>query len=202
MKKNKKIIPLIIIIIILMAVIGQMIWKSMNSKIYIDQAQVSASQIKLNSSTGGILKETFAQEGDILPANSIVARVSNEIIKNRTSGQLVKLNDGIGRSVLPGETIATIINPEDLKILAQIAENKGLEYVKPGQQAYFTIDAFGSKKFYGTVTEISPASDEGSLTFKISDKRETKNFDIKISYDHNTYPELKNGMSAKVWIIK
>ena len=200
--KNKSAVAGVIVLLII-ALVGGYFWlKSNASKVYVEQAQISASQINLTSSGGGTLQETFASEGDILAPNSLIARVNNEIIKTRTGGQLIKLNGGIGRVVAKGETIATLIDPDDLHVVGQIAENKGLKDIQVGQAAYFTVDAYGSQKFYGTVSEVSPTSDEGSLTFKISDKRETKNFDVKISFDHTQYPELKNGMSSKVWIEK
>jgi len=62
------------------------------------------------------------------------------------------------------------------------------------------VDAFDSKQFTGTVEEISQTSDQSSVVFSISDKRDEKNFSIKVKYDN--YPELLNGMSAKAWIYK
>jgi hypothetical protein len=38
--------------------------------------------------------------------------------------------------------------------------------------------------------------------FSISDKREEREFEVRAIYDTNAYPELKNGMSAKMWIYK
>jgi len=45
-------------------------------------------------------------------------------------------------------------------------------------------------------------SREGDVVFNISDKREVKQFDVKVRFDISKYPELKNGMSAKMWIKK
>ena len=66
----------------------------------------------------------------------------------------------------------------------------------------FKVDAFGSKKYYGVVDEISPTSKESGIAFNISDKRETKEFNISVRFDNAAYNELKNGMSAKIWIYK
>jgi len=68
--------------------------------------------------------------------------------------------------------------------------------------ASFTVDAFGSKKFFGIVDEISPISDQSGIVFNISDKREVKQFDIKVRFDIKAYPQLKEGMSAKIIIYK
>ena len=72
--------------------------------------------------------------------------------------------------------------------------------LKIGQQAIFTVDAFGSKQYSGIVDEISPTSDAGDIVFNISGTRQEMNFDVKVRFNTTQYPELKNGMSAKVWI--
>jgi hypothetical protein len=66
----------------------------------------------------------------------------------------------------------------------------------------FKVDAFGDKKYYGVVDEISSTSHESDVVFSISDKREKKKFDIKVRFNLAEYPELKNGMSAKLWVYK
>jgi hypothetical protein len=66
----------------------------------------------------------------------------------------------------------------------------------------FTVDAFDGKEFEGRVESVSETSHAGDVVFNISDQRQTQNFDVKIWYDVNRYPELQNGMSAKVWILK
>ena len=200
--QNKAVIFAIIILLLIAAFAGYYFVKSVNSTVYVDQAQISAPSVNLTSINGGILKETFVNEGEILAPNTLIARVDKEIIKTRSGGELIKLNGGIGRNVIKGETVATIINPGELKVVGQVPENKGLEFIHAGQSAYFTVDAYGSKKFYGMVDEVSPAASVGALTFNISDKRTVQNFDVKISFNINDYPELKNGMSAKIWVIK
>ena len=49
---------------------------------------------------------------------------------------------------------------------------------------------------------ISPTSRESGIVFNISDKRETQEFDVSVRYDVDAYPELRNGMSAKIVIQK
>jgi hypothetical protein len=95
-----------------------------------------------------------------------------------------------------------MIDPRELRVIGQLEEDKGLKDVHVGQQATFTVDAFGSRTFYGIVDSVSPTSRESGIVFNISDKRETKSFDIKIRFDINAYPELKNGMSAKMTILQ
>ena len=64
----------------------------------------------------------------------------------------------------------------------------------------FTVDAFGAKKYSGVVDEVGSTSHAGDVVFNISDQRQVAQFDVKIRFNSQLYPELKNGMSAKVWI--
>jgi multidrug resistance efflux pump len=83
-----------------------------------------------------------------------------------------------------------------------VQEDKGLSQIKVGQSAIFTVDAFGSKEYSGIVDEISPTSNQGDIVFNISGTRQEQDFDVKVRFDTTQYPELKNGMSAKLWIYK
>jgi hypothetical protein len=87
-------------------------------------------------------------------------------------------------------------------VVGQVQEDKGLSQIKVGQSAIFTVDAFGSKQYSGIVDEISPTYNQGDIVFNISGARQEMNFDVKIRFDETQYPELKNGMSAKLWIYK
>jgi multidrug resistance efflux pump len=94
-----------------------------------------------------------------------------------------------------------MINPDELRVIGRIEEDKGLKDIFVGQRAFFTVDAFGGEEFSGEVESVSPTPHEGDVVFNISDKREEKEFDIKIRYD-DSHPEFLDGMSAKVWIYK
>ena len=87
-----------------------------------------------------------------------------------------------------------------MRVVGSIDENKGLDEIHVGQKATFTVDAFGSKTYVGTVDEISSTADDTGVVFSISDKRPTEKFDIKVNFDQAAYPELKNGMSAKITV--
>ena len=93
-----------------------------------------------------------------------------------------------------------MIQPVDLRVAGTIDEDKGLDLIKVGQVASFTVDAFSGKKYTGVVDEISPNSKESGVAFSISDKREVKEFEVKVKYDVAAHPEFKNGMSAKMKI--
>ena len=200
--RNKIIIWAVIAVVILGGIGGFITWNILSSRVYIENSLVSAPVINLSPVVGGTLQEVFVNVGDQVNANSPIARVGNELIKTNSAGRIISINTNIGASFGPGQAVATMINPGDLRIVGQVQEDKGLSQIKVGQTAIFTVDAFGSKEYQGIVDQINPTADSGDIVFNISDTRQENNFDVKVRFDVNQYPELKNGMSAKLWIYK
>ena len=66
----------------------------------------------------------------------------------------------------------------------------------------FLASMLGSKTYDGIVDSIAPTARQSDIVFSISSKREEKDFNVYVRFDVSKYPELKNGMSAKMWIYK
>ena len=177
-------------------------WFVIRTRVYTDKADIEAPLIEISPSTPSILKEVLVKEGDTVSTNTPVARVGDSYLLTSSSGLVVGIDDSVGALFSPGQSIVTMINPSDLRLVAKVDENNGLSDIKPGDKVVFTLDAFGSKKFTGTVDEIVPTSYESSIAFNISSTREEQQFQVKVSYDAIDHPEILNGMSAKVWIYK
>ncbi len=199
---NMWVLSALVSLLIVGSVSGLAYFEISNGRVYTDSASISAPHIDLAPQNAGVLEEIFVREGDTINANTVVARVGNELIKTNTAGIVIKVNANTGKLFNRGEAVVTMINPADLRLVAQIGEDKGLSDIRIGQTAKFTVDAFGSKEYEGVVDEISPSSREGDIVFNISDKRQTKQFDVKVRFNADKYPELRDGMSAKVWIYK
>jgi len=200
--RNKIIAVISFAVIVFGGVAGFIYWSVESSRVYVENSTVSTTVINLSTTAGGTLQEVFVNVGDQVKMSSPVARIGNELIKAKSDGQILSINTNIGASFTPGQTVATMINPNDLRVVGQVQEDKGLKDIRVGQEAIFTVDAFGSKQYSGIVDQISPTSNAGDIVFNISDTRQENNFDIKVRFDINQYPELKNGMSAKLWIYK
>ena len=202
-KANKHLWAWILLVAIALGIAGGTIYyKTMMNKIYIEKAEISGTQISLASKIAGTLEEVMVKEGDIVPADTVVARVGTTLIKTDVAGTIIKVNDNLGAIYGAGTPVVTMVQTGELKAVGRLAEDKGLKDVKIGQTALFNVDAYGSKKYYGIVDEISPTSRDTGVAFNISDKRETKEFNVKVRFDAAAYPELKNGMSAKIWIYQ
>jgi multidrug resistance efflux pump len=200
--RNVWALTILVILIIASLAGGLAYWKITSARIYTDQASISAPVVDLAPKSSGVLEEVFVNQGDLISENTVVARVGNELLKTKTAGVITSVQNNIGKIFNPGTSVVSMVDPDELRVVAHIDEDKGLSNIKIGQHAIFTADAFGSKEYNGIVDEISPSARQGDIVFNISDKRQIQQFDVKVRFDTSAYPELENGMSAKIWIYK
>lgn len=190
----------IVIFLILSLAGGLIYWAFNHNNISTDKAGIEAPLVDLAPQTSGTLEEVYVHEGDEVIANTPVARVGNQLVKSKVAGTIVNVRNDIGKLINPGEAVVTMIDPSELRVVARIDEDKGLSDISVGNRVTFTVDAYGSKQYTGVIDEISPTSRESGIVFNISDKREIKQFDVKARFNVTEYPEIKNGMSARMRI--
>lgn len=192
-----------VVVMLIAALAGGFIyWRVSSSSVYVDAASIEAPLINLAPSQAGTLEEVYVNVGDAVPQDATVARVGNELIKSKVAGVIVSEPDTIGARIQPGEAVISMIDPTRLRVVGNVDEDKGLSGIKVGDPVAFTVDAFGSKQFAGVIDEISPTSEQSGVVFNISDKREVKRFDVKARFDVSANPQLKNGMSARMWVYE
>jgi multidrug resistance efflux pump len=190
-----------IVVVALIIAGGGLYYETSSTKVSIDNSTISAPVISLSPTVAGDLKAVYVNEGDEVPANTVVAQVGNELLKTQVAGLITQVNRQIGTSFNPGTAVVTMVDPTQLRVVGQLDENKGLDRIQVGQPATFTVDAFGGKTYQGVVDEVSPSAESTSVVFNISDQRATQIFDVKVRFDSTQYPELKNGMSAKITVV-
>ena len=187
-------------VVIIAATAGLIYWKVSSSRVYVENSTITAPLIDLSPDTAGTLQAVYVNEGDTIAANTPVAEVGTSLIFSKVGGVVVTVRNDIGKLVNAGDPVITMIDPTQLRVVGQVQENKGLSQIAVGDPVQFTVDAFGSQTFDGVVDEISPTSEASDIVFSISDQREEQNFDVKVRFDTSEYSQLKNGMSAKMWI--
>ncbi len=191
------------ILVLVIAIVGIIFyWKDASSKIYIEKSEIWAPIISLAPKNGGEIGAIRINEGDIVADGQNLAIVGGQIIAAKTSGIITWVDNSPGQMASSQSPVIKMVDPRELRVVGHIKEGKGLSDIRVGQRVIFTVDAFGSKQFAGVVEKIGATSRESSVVFSISDKREEKEFDVTATYDVAAYPELKNGMSAKMWVIK
>ena len=190
-----------IVVVAIAAIAGGIIYyQVINKRVYVDTSSIQAPEIDLAPSQAGILEDVYVNEGDQVVANQTVARVGNQLIQAKVSGIIITVPDTVGAQVNAGTPVVTMIDPSQLRVVGEVSEDKGLSRIKVGDPVTFTADTFGGKEFSGVVDEIAPTSQQTQIIFNISDQREEQQFDVKVRFDTTAYPQLKNGMSAKMWI--
>ncbi len=190
-----------VIVLIIAATAGGVIyWQILSKRVYIDAASIQAPEIDLAPSQAGVLEDVYVNEGDQVNANQTVARVGDQLIQSKVAGLILAVPDTVGAQVNAGDTVVTMIDPTQLRVVGAIDEDKGLNRIQVGDSVTFTVDAFGGQQFSGVVDEIAPTSQQTQIVFNISDQRQIKQFDVKARFDTTAYPQLKNGMSARMWV--
>jgi multidrug resistance efflux pump len=173
---------------------------SAQGKVPIEKSEINAPVITLSPQISGVLEKIYVKEGDTISADTIVAKVSGVLIKSKIAGLVIYVQNTPGQIVNSQTAVVQMIDTIELRAIGHIAEDKGLKEIREGQKVEFTVDAFGSKKYEGVVESVSSASKLSDIVFSISDKRQEKEFNVKVKFDTNKYPELKQGMSAKMEI--
>jgi multidrug resistance efflux pump len=199
LRKNLKI--LLMAVLTLLIVGGSYYWATREGRIFIDDALVNASIITITPTTSGRLMEADAREGKYVKKGDILAVVGSESIRSTIDGLVIMASGQTGGSFSPQTTVAQLIDPSQMRIVGTIDENKGLSRIKVGQVASFTVDAFPGLTFWGLVDEISPTAKQTQLSFSISSERPTQQFQVYVRFPATKYPQLKNGISAKLTIF-
>ncbi len=207
LRKNPILMGVLALVVLVGAVYGFQYWQAQESQIYIEKSSISAPVISLSPAVGPtatvILSKVYVTEGDKVTKNKVIASLSDgSYIRAGTDGIVISVLNAPGQVVGSSTPVVKVIDPDELRVVGQVAEDKGLKDVKVGQKVTFTMDAFPSKQYQGVVDSISPTARSSDIVFSISDKRAEQMFDVKVKYDIYAYPELLNGMSAKMWIIK
>jgi len=188
------------IVIIFGLLIGFLLWQSSKDTVFIENSFVEAPIINLSPSAPGILNALYVKEGDKILADSQVALVGAQVLSTKTDGTVVSAPKVLGNYFAPGQTVVSVVNEKEMRVVGTVEETKGLKNIKVGQRATFTVDTFSGKEYEGVVEQVSPVSDDTGVIFSISDTRPVKKFDVKVSFNVSLYPELKSGMSAKITV--
>jgi multidrug resistance efflux pump len=179
---------------------GFLYWQSKAGTVLIENSALEAPVVNLSPTSGGTLNALYVQPGDTIAPGAEIALVGTNIVSSKEGGVVSSTPEALGGYYAPGQSVATIIVTGSMKVAGQIEENKGLENIAVGQSATFVVDAFPGKTYSGIVEEIGATSLNTGVLFSISDKRPTQKFKVTVRFNAADYPELKNGMSAKITV--
>jgi multidrug resistance efflux pump len=190
-----------IVALLAVAGIGYQVWRT-SQRIEIEDASISAPQVPVRSSGGGTLRQVYAAVGDEVRAHRPIARVGNEVITSDVPGTVVGIRDDVGSFIAAGSIVAWLIDRDELRAVGLVDEDEGLADLRVGQRATVKADTWGGREFFGTVEEISDRPHRQDVQFSISEKREQRQYEVKVRFDGRPDPGLKQGMSARIWVRK
>lgn len=180
-KKNKILISLCAIIIIVAGAIVFYYWDQDRKYVKTDDARIEANTVTVSPLISGRITSLNVQEGDMVNADdtlgwqetgtmSTSAGISTNTLNSVGSvtvgksqiiapiaGQIIQLTAEPGQVVSPGQSLAVIADTQDLYISANIEETS-IGKVKPGEDVEITIDTLNNKKVMGKVEEIGKAT--------------------------------------------
>ncbi len=186
------------VLIFIVVLAGAIFVLKTQGRVNIENSLVSAPITTLSPTTPGKIKSIEVAEGQKVKKGDALAEVGTEIIRALADGVVILTNKQVGALVSPQTPVIQVINTNDMRIDGTIDENKGLNQIKVGQVVSFTVDALPGQTFWGYVDEISQSAKQTQISFSISSERPTQQFDVFARFNANTYPQIKNGMSAKM----
>jgi membrane fusion protein (multidrug efflux system) len=121
-----------------------------------------------------------------------------------TAGIITKKSVEVGQNVSIGQNMATLVSLDDIWITANFKETQ-LEHMRQGQLVTISVDAYGSRKYDGKVTQIGGAT--GSVLSLFPPENATGNY-VKVvqripvridltNHDQNSDHLLRPGMSVE-----
>lgn len=180
---------------------GFLFWSSHSGRVEVEDAEIDAPKVSVSSTAAGVLNALYVKEGDMVSPNSQIALVGSNIVVTKEGGIVTNVPDILGGYYVPGQSVVSVVVKDKMRVQGSVEETKGLSDLKQGQEVIFTVDAFSGKKYYGIVDEVAETSNDANLAYSISDKRPVKRFYVYVRFNTEQYPELKDGMSAKITII-
>lgn len=132
-----------------------------------------------------------AQVNEARTARDLAARaVEKAVIGSPRDAELSDTYVDVGEWVAPGTRVARVIDVDVVTAVIYLSE-LDVARVRPGQDAWVSVDTYPEEPFRGAVQSVSPAATESTRTYKT---------EIRIP---NTEParRLLPGMAARVRIV-
>jgi len=199
-RKNPKAMTALAVLALVSVSAAGAYWLITGARIYVEKAEITTPIISLAPATPGVIDKFYVKEGERVHKGQPLAKIGQETLRAKTSGVIISTTNKPGQTAGPQTPIITMMDPKEMRLVGRVEEDKGLSDIRPGQKVIFTIDAYGSAEYYATVETISPSARQSDIVFSISDKREEREFEVKATLDASAHQELRNGMSAKMWV--
>ena len=174
------------------------LYLNLTGRIFIDHSVIQAPVITVSPSLPGKVQEIDVKEGQSVTSGDTLAVVGSETLRAQTDGLITSASDLTGSAVSQQTPLIQMIRLTNLRVVGTIDENKGLNDIRVGQAVSFTVDALPGNTYWGYVDEISPSANTPVFSFSSSSERPTQQFTVYAKFNVASFPNIKNGMSAKM----
>ncbi len=200
--KNKIFVRTLLIVLAIGIIFGTTLFLlKTTSRVSIENSLVDAPITSLSATVPGKLISVDVIEGQKVKKGDVLGVVGSEVIRSYSDGIVSNTNQQIGSIVSAQVPVVQMIDTTQMRINGTIDENKGLNQIKIGQVVSFTVDALPGKTFWGYVDEVGESAKQTQAAFSISGTRPTQQFEVFAKFNSEQYPEIKNGMSAKMTVF-
>jgi multidrug resistance efflux pump len=200
--KNPKVLRAILVVFVVIALIsGYVFYQILRDRVSIDDSLIQAPIVTISPEVPGQVLDMKVYEGEKVRRGDTLAIVGTSSLNAYQDGLVVSVDNAIGSLASAQTPVVQMINFADMRVAGTIDENKGLDKIKIGQIVSFTVDALPSMTFWGYVDEISLTAKQTQLQFSVSNERPTQQFLVYARFNAYAYPQIKNGMSAKMTIF-
>lgn len=171
-----------------------------------DNAKVTAKMYTVNATSSGKLLEWNVATGDMVSQGEMLGR--QEVLPGIFSpadGTVIKSDYSAGQSVTPQTALAVIADTDNMYIGVNIEETDIMK-IAVGQKVDVRIDAYGNKKFSGTVSEIDSATQtyfsSGLSSFSTSGTytKVTQLIPVKVTIENPDKLPMVFGMNCEIKI--
>ena len=151
------------------------------------------SEITLYSKVMGKVVKNLVKMGSVVQPGQTVAVVSRDEVgfefkdfevKSDVKGVVARLLQNPGASVNPAVPLMTLVDIDRVKVMAAVDEKK-IRFIKMGQAARVSLEAYPGETFRAQVTNISPVANPLNRTI-----------DVELSLPNPGY-RIKPGMYAE-----
>jgi multidrug resistance efflux pump len=197
-KENRRIFIAIAVLILIL--VGYFYYELTGNRVLIEDSLINAPIIAISPDQPGKVMDWYVSPDDSVKKGDSLALVGTQTLKAYTDGLVIDVDNEKGSIASAQTPVVQMVDLSTMRVDGTIDENKGLNQIKIGQAASFTVDALPGKTFWGYIDEISPSAKQTQAAFSISSERPTQQFDVFVKFDSYSHPEIKNGMSAKITV--
>jgi multidrug resistance efflux pump len=216
LKRSTRVALLVILVLALLAagVFAASYFLEARNYVSTDNAQVDGDKIAVNAPASGTLIDWRANQGAELTEDQVVGRIKvnggfvqpQQSIRAPADGTVAVDNGVEGAFVTSGTQLAIAYDFSKVYVTARVDETD-IDAIHIGQRVDFSVDAFPSNDFHGTVREIQGGAAGVFSLFPQSNssgtfQKVTQVIPVKVSIDDLQGLNLVPGMNVTVKIHK